>query len=147
MEYANMTNITDGADTVEAPRPEGLSPEEWELIREYRAEKAEEERLAAVWAPVIAKLNEAGDDIGDAQAWDQVAALFVKRVAAHGWQADEEIESFAAALMRATGYEHVVIRNHGWVWKARWCISLRPLSRFLKQPRPSPFIGAAGFFF
>jgi hypothetical protein len=102
----------------EAMRPEGLTDDEWRLVRRHRAAKAEEARRVAAWAPAIEELNEACDGDDDAVAWDQAAALFVNRAGAHGSDRDLEIENFAAALMRATGHELVEIRNHGSVWKA-----------------------------
>jgi hypothetical protein len=96
----------------EALRPEGLSDREWALVRRDRAEQAAEARRVAAWGPVIDELDEAAGDEGNPRA-----ALFIKRSSAHGWEADDEVESFAFELMRERGYVETQIRGHGLVWE------------------------------
>jgi hypothetical protein len=129
-----------GLAAAEAMRPEGLSDREWALVRRDRAELAEEERRNAVWAPVIEELNKAisfslpltrrcgGKGINSHGGLRATAKTIrrhgtepshssSKRAGAYGWNRDQEIESFAAALMRSEGYDQVDIRNHGLVWE------------------------------
>jgi hypothetical protein len=93
--------------------------EERELLRQHRAEKAEEARRVAALAPVVEELNAAADGENPAEAGDRMAALFIERVSAYGWDRDLEIADFFAGGLRATGYELTEIRNHGQVWEER----------------------------
>jgi hypothetical protein len=114
---------TDEATIVAAEtlRPEGISAEEWELVRIHRARKAEEARRIMAWRAPLADLDEACGDAGvhaaGEEAWDRAAARFIERATAHGWQADDEVEGFTRALMRAAGYAEVAVRGHGTVWE------------------------------
>jgi hypothetical protein len=66
-------------DAAAAPlKPDGLDDDEWALVREHRARKAEEERRAAAWAPIFAQLNEAAATDGT-DDWHSAARLFVAR--------------------------------------------------------------------
>jgi hypothetical protein len=102
-------NITDRHEAADALKPEGLDAEEWEMVRQHRARKAEEQRRVALWAPVLKELLDDSDD------WTAAAQHFVARAGLHEWSEDE-IEGFAVALIEEIGFTPKEIRGHGRVW-------------------------------
>jgi hypothetical protein len=98
----------------EALKPDGLDDEEWVLVREHRALRAEKERRVALWAQVIAELTEAtGEDEDD---WAAAGLRFIERAKACSWE-DEQLEDFAIAFIEAIGFQRKEIRGRGVVWQ------------------------------
>jgi hypothetical protein len=89
-----------------------LTPEEARELNEHlsalRAQKAEEQRLNALWAPLF--------DLLKPDAMHDTVREFRIRALAYGWQEDDELSAFCEALMAECGYEQKQIRGHGWGW-------------------------------
>jgi hypothetical protein len=113
-----------GIDAAADIRPVGLDDVEWALVRRHREERADQDRRNAMWASAIRDLSEAAaskdpnEDIWDRpdEAWDKIAIRFVERADAQGWRVDEEVQDFACALMRASGFEERRLRSVGQAW-------------------------------
>jgi hypothetical protein len=87
-----------------------LPPDERDVLRNYRKQKAEEAKLDEHWTVVVEDLNKASADVIEEEAWDAVTGRFWARVKPHGWEKDE-IAAFTFALMRSLGFGR---KGRGW---------------------------------
>jgi hypothetical protein len=98
-----------------AARSLGFSDEECRLVREHRERQAEERRRAEIWIAALKELFDP-EEGNDSKAWEEAAALFVRRSGGAGWTEDDTLE-FTVALMRAVGFRAKNISRHGEMWE------------------------------
>jgi hypothetical protein len=101
-------------DAAAAPlKPDGLDDDEWALVREHRARKAEEERRAAAWVPIFAQLNEAA-------ATDGAERLALGRATVRRPRRKLRLGRRDSRLRRGPhadgGFVETTICGHGRVW-------------------------------